>query len=176
VLETLRQYLQEVPVLAQLIERELLNHPANVTNTEDLRFHVEDLQQKLFARLKAERTPYAVVHFPEMELSCPACKESFSGYYWELNNPATGKGLCVSNRLIHALVAHEQFFITESLHNVAGTRVGDSRLVLDVAGLASVLKGSSAPAEIVAECEAAAEVQARQLAEAGEFVASGGGH
>lgn len=173
-LETLREFIKQTPVLANMIERELLNNPGNFTNTEDLRYHVEKLQSGLMAKLKAERKLYAVVHFPEQEIACPICKETSFGYYWELNNPVTGKGLCVSNRMVHALVAHEQFFINESMQTVAGTRVGETRLVLDFEAFAGVLKGADVDPVVASEVEEARALQARALEEAGAFVASGG--
>lgn len=175
-LENLRQYLNDVPKLAELLERALHENPANVSNTEDLRFHLEDLQTDLAKRLKDEKQLYSVLHFPEQELKCPTCGTLVMGYYWELNNPATGKGQCVSNALFHALVAHEEFFQTEMMYNVSGTRVGETRQVLDLAALLAVVEGSSAPAEIVAELKTAIELQARKLAESAAPATAGGGH
>lgn len=175
-LETLRDYLRQVPVLAQLLERELLNQPANASNTEDLRFHLERLQSKLGERLKTERTPYAVLHFPDTEVNCPVCKETLFGYYWEINNPLSGKGLCITHRMLHGLVAHEQLFQSESMQNVSGVRVGETRLVLDLAGLEAVLSGTSVPQAVLDELAQARALQAQQLLEAGPLVAAGGGH
>ncbi|HEY9724393.1 MAG TPA: hypothetical protein V6D47_20490 [Oscillatoriaceae cyanobacterium] len=175
-LETLREYLRQVPVLAQLLERELLNQPAHASNTEDLRAHVEKLQAKLGERLKAERKPYAVLHFPETEVNCPVCKDTIFGYYWEINNPVSGKGLCITHRMLHGLVAHEQLFQNESMQNVSGVRVGETRLVLDLPGLESVLVGADVPPDVLDELAQARALQAQQLAEAGPLVAAGGGH
>jgi hypothetical protein len=174
VLDNLRKYFNDLPVLAELIASELKAHPSNATNAEDLRFHLEDLQTKLAARLKAEKQLYAAVFFPEHEIHCAACKETLLGVYWELNNPTNGKGLCVSNKLLHGFVDHEQFFQEESMHTVQGTKVGDSRLVLDLPGLVGIMEGANVPPEVMAEARQAVELQKQALAQAGAFAASGG--
>lgn len=173
-LENLRKYFNDLPVLADLIASELKAHPSHASNAEDLRFHIEDLQAKLAARLKAEKQLYAALFFPETEVHCAACNETFLGVYWELNNPATGKGLCVSHKLLHGFIDHEQFFQEESMHTVQGTKVGDCRLVLDLAGLAAMMEGANVPAEVLAEAKQAVELQKQALAAAGAFAASGG--
>jgi hypothetical protein len=161
-------------VLADLLASELKAHPSNASNAEDLRFHIEDLQAKLAARLKAEKQLYAALFFPEMEVHCAACKETFLGVYYELNNPANGKGLCVSHKLLHGFIDHEQFFQEESMHTVQGTKVGDCRLVLDLPGLVGIMEGSNVPPEVLAEAKQAVELQKQALAAAGAFAASGG--
>ena len=173
-LENLRKFFNDVPVLADLLAAELKAAPSNATNAEDLRFHLEELQHTLMARLKAEKQLYAVVFYPEMEIPCQACGETLMGVYWELNNPATGQGLCVSNKLLHGLVDHEQFFQIESMQTVAGTRVGDTRQVLDLPGLVKVMAGAAVPEIVMAEAAQAIELQKRALAEAGDFAAAGG--
>lgn len=173
-LENLRQFFNNVPVLADLQANELRANPSHASNAEDLRFHLEELQTNLAKRLKAERQLYAVVFFPENEVHCQACKETLMGVYWELNNPATNKGLCVSNKLLHGLIDHEQFFQIESMHTVAGTRVGECRLVLDLPGLAAVMEGANVPAEVMAEMREAIELQKRALADAGAYTPAGG--
>lgn len=175
-LETLREFVKQIPVLAAMLEREVLNHPSDATNTEDMRHHVAKLQTQLFARLKEERQLYAVMHFPEHETTCPDCREVYFGYYWEVNNAATGKGLIVANRLIHGLVAHEQLFLAEPMQTIGGTKVGDTRLVLNLAALKATFEGAHVPPEVLAEIQEAIAVQAAQLEAAGAHAASGGGH
>lgn len=174
--ENLRKYLAGVPILADLIDQALVTNRSNATNTEEQRFHLEELHAKLCAKLKAEKTLYATKYYPEQEQTCPICKELLFGYYWELNNPVTAKAICVSYKLFHAFTAHEQTFITESMQNVSGVRVGEMRLVLDLPAVLSVMKGSSAAPELLAECEAAVEMQKQQLAAAEPVLAAGGGH
>lgn len=173
-LENLRKYFNDMPVLADVIAAELKANPSHASNAEDLRFHIEELQAKLAARLKAEKQPYAAVFFPENEIHCAACKETLMGVYWELNNPANGKGLCVSHKLLHGFIDHEQFFQEESMHTVQGTKVGESRQVLDLPGLLAILEGSNAPEIVLAEARQAVELQKQALAQAGAFAAAGG--
>jgi hypothetical protein len=174
--ENLRKYLADVPILADMLDHELQTNRSNATNTEEQRFHLEEIQGKLCARLKAEKTLYATKYYPEQEQVCPICKETLFGYYWELNNPVTSKAICASYKLFHAFTRHEQSFITESMQNVSGVRVGEMRLVLDLPAILGVMKGSSAPAELLAECEAAIDKQKHELAAAEPVAASGGGH
>ena len=175
-LENLRQFLSEVPILIDLINRDLAANPSHALNAEEMRGHIEDLQASVFKRLKDEKTIYAVLHFPEFELHCPICREAFLGYYWEVNNPATGKGASVSNRLLHAFILHEQTFVSEPMENVSGVKTGECRLVLDFGSIQSVLKGGAVSEAVLGELEQAKALQQQQLAAAGDFVASGGGH
>jgi hypothetical protein len=174
VLENLRQYFNEMPILADLIGQELKDHPSHASNAEDLRAHIEALQTNLAKRLKAEKRLYAAVFFPEAEVNCQACGETILGVYWELNNPATGKGLCVSHKLLHGFIDHEQFFAEESMHTVAGTHVGSSRQVLDLPGLVAIMEGAEVPAAVMAEARQSLELQKQALAAAGAFAAAGG--
>lgn len=173
-LENLRKYFNDLPVLADLIASELKAHPSHASNAEDLRAHIEDLQLKLAQRLKAEKQLYAAVFFPEHEIHCQACQETLTGVYWELNNPATSKGLCVSHKLLHGFIDHEQFFQVETMRTVGGTNVGESRQVLDLSGLLAMMEGSNVPAEVLAEARQAVELQKQALADAGAFAAAGG--
>lgn len=175
-LENLREFIKQIPVLAAILEREVLNHPSNTTNTEDLRHYVEGIQKQLFARMREERALYAVMHFPEHEMTCPLCKEELFGYYWEVNNAATSKGYIVANRLIHGLVAHEQLFLEEPMQTVGGTKVGDTRLMWDLAELKKTFEGANVSPEVMAELEEAMAMQRAQLEAAGAFVTAGGGH
>ncbi|MDB5097422.1 MAG: hypothetical protein JWM80_1843 [Cyanobacteria bacterium RYN_339] len=174
--ENLRKYLSEVPILAELLDGDLQANRSNATNTEEQRHHLEDIQTKLCARLKDEKTLYATKYYPEQEQSCPICKEILFGYYWELNNPVSAKAACISYKLFHAFTQHDQGFITESMQNVTGVRVGEMRMVLDLGAILSVMKNSSAPPELLAECEAAIEIQKQRLAAAEPIAAGGGGH
>lgn len=174
--ENLRKYLGDVPILADLITRALASHPSNATNTEDQRFHLEDIQTGISKRLKDEKQLYATLYYPEQEQICQLCKDTLFGYYWELNNAATGKAICVSYKLLHAFVHHDQSFITESMQNIAGVRVGEMRMVLDLPAILGVMKGSSAPLELLGECEQAVEKQKQALADAQPLTAAGGGH
>lgn len=173
-LENLRKYFNDMPVLADAIASELRAHPSNASNAEESRNHIETLQAKLAARLKADKQLYAAVFFPEAEIHCAICKETLKGVYWELNNPATGKGLCVSHKLLHGFIDHEQFFQIESMHTVAGTNVGESRQVLDLPGLVAIMAGSNTPDLVMAEAAQAIELQKQALAAAGAFSAAGG--
>lgn len=175
-IETLRKYLGELPILADQIVHELATNPSHATNTEEQRFHLEEIQIGVAKRLKEEKQLYATIYYPEQEQTCPICKELLHGYYWELNNPVTTKSACISFKLFHAFIHHEQMFITESMQNVSGVRVGEMRMVLDLPAVLGVMKGSSAPAELLAECEQAIELQKKALAEAAPVVAAGGGH
>jgi hypothetical protein len=174
--ENLRKYLHEVPILADLIDQALAANKSNATNTEEQRFHLEELHKGLAANLREEKRLYATKYYPEQEQTCPICKEMLLGYYWELNNPVTSKAICVSYKLFHAFCAHEQSFITESMQNVSGVRVGEMRLVLDLPSILGVLKGSSIPPELIAECEQAIEAQKRALEASEPVQAAGGGH
>lgn len=173
-LDKLREFVPQVPVLADLLERELLNDPGNISNTEEIRFHLEKVHKKVMDTLRAERKLYAVMHFPEAELHCPICQTVYHGYYWEVNNPVTGKGYIASQRLIHGLVAHEQLFLEEPMETVTGTRVGDTRLILDVATMSSVFKNADVPADVLEDLATAEAIQKKLLAEAPAVVASGG--
>lgn len=173
-LENLRKYFNELPVLADAIASELKAHPSHAANAEESRAHIETLQSKLSARLKADKQLYAAVFFPEGEIHCVICKETLKGVYWELNNPATGKGLCVSHKLLHGFIDHAQFFQIESMRTVAGTLVGESRQVLDLAGLVAIMAGSNAPEVVMAEAGQAVALQAQALAAAGAHAAAGG--
>jgi hypothetical protein len=174
--ENLRKYLHQVPILADLLDQELQANRSNATNTEEQRFHLEEIQAKLAAKLKAEKILYATKYYPEQEQVCPICKETLFGYYWELNNAVSAKAVCVSYKLFHAFTQHDQSFITESMQNVSGVRVGEMRLVLDLPAVLGVMKNSAAPPELLAECEQAIEIQKQQLAAAEPVAASGGGH
>jgi hypothetical protein len=176
VIENLRKYLGEIPILADMLAHDLMTQPSHATNTEEQRHHLEDTQGKLTARIKADKQLYATIYFPEQEQHCPICKESMHGYYWELNNPITTKSICVSYKLFHAFVLHDQSFLTESMENVSGVRVGEMRIVLDLAAIANVMKGSGVAPELIAECELAVELQKKALAESVPMAASGGGH
>lgn len=173
-LDKLREYIPTIPVLADLIERALLNDPGNVANTEEMRYHLEAVHKRVMDELKAERKLYAVKHFPEQEIHCPICHQVEQGYYWEVNNPVTGKGYIASMRLIHGLTAHEQLFLEEPMETVVGTRVGDTRLILDVATMATAFKSADVPADVLADLAEAEGIQKKLLAEAPAVIASGG--
>ena len=173
-LEKLREFIPTIPVLADLIERALLNEPGNVTNTEEMRYHLETIHKKVMDELKAERKLYAVKHFPEQEVTCPICHHVDLGYYWEVNNPMTGKGYIAAQRLIHGLTHHEQLFLEEPMETVVGTRVGDTRLILDVATMSTAFKNADVPADVLADLASAEAFQKQLLAEAPAVVASGG--
>jgi hypothetical protein len=174
VLENLTQTLENVPVLMALLHDALGQTPAPTANTEEMRAHLERIQSELAARLKRERKLYAVLHFPEHEWHCPTCKQAFWGTYWELNNPGTGKGLCLSHLVLHGFLAHGSTYQMEELRNVSGVRIGEARLVLDVAGLSAVLHGSDIVPEALAELATLEALQKEQLAQAGAFQAAGG--
>src|SRR5262249_4661239 len=157
VVENLRKYLGEIPILAELLARDLASHPSHATNTEEQRFHLEELQVALAKRLKEEKQLYCTIYYPEQEQVCPICKETLHGYYWELNNPVTSKATCISYKLWHAFVHHEQTFITESMQNVSGVRVGEMRMMLDIPSIQTCLKNSSADPGLIAECDQAVE-------------------
>ena len=174
--ENLRKFLHDVPILAELLSADLASNPCHATNTEEQRFHLEELQGKLARRLKETGQIYCTIYYPEQEQACPICKETLHGYYWELNNPVTTKAICVSYKLFHAFTEHEQTFITESMQNVSGVRVGEMRLVLDLPAILSTLKNGAVPPEVLAECEQAIELQQQALAAADPVLAAGGGH
>lgn len=157
-----------------MLDADLKATKNHATNTEEQRAHLEELQKHLFARLKAEKQLYATIYYPEQEQICPECKETLHGYYWELNNPVNNKSICNSFKLIHYFTTHEQTFMSENMFNVSGTRVGDMRMTLELAMIAAVLKGADVPADVLAEAQQALELQKKQLADAGAFVASGG--
>lgn len=173
-LDELRKYIGQLPVLQDMLQQAIYQNRGTATNTEEQRFHIEELHQGIMKRLKEEKALYGVVYNPDLENHCPICRKEYKGSYYEINNAATGKAIVSSIRLIHALVEHEQTFFQEQMINVSGTRVGEMRLTLDVKAIRKVLDGGAVPPEVVAEADQAIEVQKQQLAEAGDVVATGG--
>lgn len=173
-LDELRRYIADMPILADMLQQAVYQNKGTATNTEEQRFHLEELHQGIVKRLKEEKLVYGVRFNPDHENHCPICRKTFMGTYFEINNAATGKAIVSSMRLIHALVEHEQLFFQEQMINVSGTRVGEMRLTLDVKAIRKVFDGAVVPAEVLAEADQAVEIQKQQLAEVGELAASGG--
>lgn len=174
-LDELRKFIGEMPILAEMLQQAVYQNRGTATNTEEQRFHLEELHQGIIKRLKEERRVYGVLYNPDTENHCPICRRQFDGTYFEINNAATGKAIVSSTRLIHALVEHEQTFFQEQMYNVSGTRVGEMRLTLELKAIRKVLDGADVPAEVLAEAEQAIGIQTQQLAELGQL-AAGGGH
>lgn len=173
-LDELRTFIGQMPVLADMLQQAIYQNKGTATNTEEQRFHIEELHQGIIKQLKEQRSLYGVVYNPDLENHCPICRKEYKGSYFEINNAATGKAIVSSIRLIHALVEHEQTFFQELMYNVSGTRVGEMRLLLDLKAIRKVMEGGDVPPEVVAEAEQAIEIQKKQLAEAGELSVSGG--
>ena len=173
-LDELRRYIADMPILADLLQQAVYQNRGTATNAEEQRYHLEELHAGIMKRLKEERRLYGVTYNPDIENHCPVCRKTFMGSYFEINNAATGKAIVSSMRLVHALVEHEQTFFQELMVNVTGTRVGEMRLTLDLKAIRKVMEGADVPAEVLQEAEQAVEVQKQQLAEAGDLAASGG--
>lgn len=163
-LDDLRRFLAEVPILADLLQQAVYRERGTATNTEEQRYHLEALHQAVMADLKAERRVYGVLYNPEFENHDPLTKTIFYGHYLELNNPVTNKAIVSSTKLMNAFIHHEQTFITENMINVTGTRVGEMRMALDLAAIAGVLAGADVPESVLSEAHQASEIQAQQLA------------
>lgn len=164
--DALRAHLGQLPILAELLEGAAIATPNHATNTEEQRFHLEQLHADLMARLRAEQQPYVVVYFPDQEEVDPIDQVLLKGAYWELNNPVTNQAICVPRKLIHGFVAHGQSHRVEAMRNVTGIRVGEMRSVLDLKAIARVLSGANVPPEVLAEAQAAVAQQAQELAQA----------
>jgi hypothetical protein len=166
VLDALRRFIADTPVLQDLLQQAIHKKRGNATNTEEQRFYIEEIHVATMKELKEGRRMYGVRYNPDFENHCPICRKTFHGTYFELNNAATGKAIVSSIRLIHALVDHEQTFFQELMLNVSGTRVGEMRLVLDLKAINKVLEGADVPDEVLAEAREALTIQQQQLAEA----------
>lgn len=164
--EQLRSHLAELPVLAELLARAAATTPSHATNTEEQRFHLEQLHQAVMQELRAQQRPYVVILFPDQELLDPETRATVRGAYWELNHPVTGQSACLPHPLVRAFVERGVSHFSEAMRNVTGVRVGTMRSALDLGAMARVLAGGPLAPELRAELEAAQQQQASQLAQA----------
>ncbi|MEB3197534.1 MAG: hypothetical protein VKP62_10065 [Candidatus Sericytochromatia bacterium] len=162
-MEHFSRFLNEVPLLADLLQQAIRAQGKAGSNTEEQRGILESVHGQVMNTLKANRTIYAVRLNPEAEHECPACRTSYRGDYVEFNNAATGKSVVCASMLVHALVAHGQLVITTTVRNVSGTRVAEAIESLDLPGLLAVLKDGQVPSEVLEGAHAAelAREQAR---------------
>jgi hypothetical protein len=150
-LEKLRQFLDEMPILGEVVDDEMEQMEYDATNSEQLRKVREEAQHNVCADLKKEGKCYKVPFFVNYTMVCPTCEEKLTGAYIELNNPVTAKGMYLNHVLLHTFIDHDQLFFNEPNVDISGNVDGTRRVDLNLVALLKVLDGSTVPPEIERE-------------------------
>ena len=153
-LEKLREFLDDMPILSDLVDEEMEQMEYDATNSEQLRRVREEAQHNKCAELKNEGRCYKVLYFTNYTMECPTCEEKMVGAYVELNNPVTSKGMYLNHVLLHTFVDHDQLFFNEPNVDISGNQDGTRRVDLNLVALLKVLDGSAVPPDIEREVTA----------------------
>ena len=153
-LEKLRGFLAEMPILGEVVDEEMEAMDFDATNSEALRNVREEAQHTVCGRLKAEGQCYKVIFFTNYTLVCPTCDTKLTGAYTELNNPVSAKGMYLNEVLLHTFIEHDQLILNEPNVDLSGNIDGARRVEINLVELLKVLDRSKIPPEVEREVTA----------------------
>jgi len=150
-LEKLREFINELPILSDEVDAEMESMEYDATNSEQLRTVREQAQHNVCAHLKQEGQCYKVIYFINAMTVCGACDEKLDGAYVEINNPVSDKGMYINHLLLHTFIHHDQLYVNEPNVDVSGNMDGTRRIDLNLVNLLKVLDRAAVPADIEKE-------------------------
>jgi hypothetical protein len=164
-LEAVRQYLQAMPQLSDL----LLEFLGEIMEAERIDYNKMDEMREAYKRAQAEAVeatktravPYYVVTFPQAMYKCDTCQEEVRGGYYEISNPLTATRGMFRVRLMHEFLVHGNSIYSEPIVNMSETQLGIDTHQLDAKKLLKILKGLPVPEAVILELQAALESVAK---------------